>query len=114
MGLLHQADWVGSLLHGRRDVSDWNNALKLGFDPAAERWPAWLASQVGRNRLFCMLPAHPNIHRGWQPLRDQLHDRRRQAPDNPPRAGPRGRGGDGCPCKLPVHRKMEYVDKKIE
>lgn len=43
--LLHQADWLASLLHGQRDASDWNNALKLGFDPEAEAYPDWLASQ---------------------------------------------------------------------
>ena len=29
-----------------RSVSDWNNALKLGFDPALERFPDWLMNQV--------------------------------------------------------------------
>lgn len=46
IGVLHQADWVASLLHGRRDVSDWNNALKLGFDPGAGAYPPWLTNQV--------------------------------------------------------------------
>ena len=44
--LLHHADWLASLLHGRRDESDWNNALKLGFDPGAEAYPDWLLAQV--------------------------------------------------------------------
>jgi sugar (pentulose or hexulose) kinase len=39
---LHQADWIGGRLRGRYGDSDWNNALKLGFDPAAGRWPDWL------------------------------------------------------------------------
>lgn len=43
--LLHHADWLASLLTGRRDTSDWNNTLKLGYDPEAECWPAWLLSQ---------------------------------------------------------------------
>ncbi|GBF88954.1 xylulose kinase [Raphidocelis subcapitata] len=43
--LLHQADWLAGLLHGRAGVSDWNNALKLGFDPEAEAYPAWLTDQ---------------------------------------------------------------------
>eukprot|EP00892_Ulva_mutabilis_P009214 jgi/Ulvmu1/6665/UM003_0303.1 len=30
--LLHQADWLASLLTGERTTTDWNNALKLGFD----------------------------------------------------------------------------------
>ena len=46
VGLLHQADWLAALLHGRWDATDWNNALKLGFDPATERYPDWLTSQV--------------------------------------------------------------------
>ncbi len=41
-----QADWLGSLLHGRRDVSDWNNSLKLGYDPGAEAYPNWLTKQA--------------------------------------------------------------------
>jgi len=45
--MLHQADWLASLLHGRRDCSDWNNALKLGFDPEVEGYPDWLLKQVG-------------------------------------------------------------------
>ena len=44
--LLHHADWLASLLHGRRGVSDWNNALKLGYDPGAEAYPDWLSTAV--------------------------------------------------------------------
>lgn len=40
---LHQADWIAGRLCGRFGISDWNNALKLGFDPEAERWPDWIA-----------------------------------------------------------------------
>ncbi|MGD8630686.1 MAG: FGGY-family carbohydrate kinase, partial [Gammaproteobacteria bacterium] len=40
---LHQADWVLGRLRGRFGCSDENNALKLGYDPGARRWPAWLA-----------------------------------------------------------------------
>lgn len=54
--LLHQADWLSSLLTGRRDVSDWNNALKLGFDPETEAWAPWLQSQKD---LVPLLP--PNV-----------------------------------------------------
>ena len=39
---LHQADWLCGRLLGRQGATDWNNALKLGFDPALETWPAWL------------------------------------------------------------------------
>ncbi|GAQ91034.1 xylulose kinase-1 [Klebsormidium nitens] len=43
--LLHQADWLAFLLHGVMGVSDYNNALKLGYDPAREEYPDWLAFQ---------------------------------------------------------------------
>lgn len=43
--ILHQADWLASLLHGLRTVTDWNNALKLGFDPGSEQYPTWLTDQ---------------------------------------------------------------------
>ncbi len=39
---LHQADWLTGRLRGRFGVSDENNALKLGYDPSARRWPDWL------------------------------------------------------------------------
>ncbi|KAJ6385968.1 hypothetical protein OIU77_029017 [Salix suchowensis] len=34
--LLHQADWLLWLLHGKLGVSDYNNALKVGYDPCEE------------------------------------------------------------------------------
>ena len=46
---MHHADWLASMLHGRGDVSDWNNTLKLGFDPGEEAYPAWLQAQVRSN-----------------------------------------------------------------
>lgn len=39
---LHQADWLASLLHGRRGISDYHNSLKLGFDPETLHYPEWL------------------------------------------------------------------------
>jgi sugar (pentulose or hexulose) kinase len=39
---LHQADWILGRLTGRFGVSDWNNCLKLGFDPRRECWPDWM------------------------------------------------------------------------
>jgi sugar (pentulose or hexulose) kinase len=40
--MLHQADWISGKLSGRFDRSDWNNALKTGYDPVAARWPSWI------------------------------------------------------------------------
>jgi D-ribulokinase len=39
---LHQADWISGCLDGRWDLSDENNALKLGYDVERRRWPGWL------------------------------------------------------------------------
>jgi len=62
--LLHQADWLAALLHGRGAASDWNNCLKLGYDPAAEAFPAWLASQVcaGARPGLKWTPCHARVH----------------------------------------------------
>jgi xylulokinase len=40
--LLHQADWLGFLLHGQLGVSDYHNALKLGYDVENLEYPEWL------------------------------------------------------------------------
>ena len=39
---LHQADWLSGKLTGNFGISDENNALKMGYDPVARRWPDWL------------------------------------------------------------------------
>lgn len=39
---LHQADWMGAQLHGQLGFSDYHNALKLGYDVAALRYPDWM------------------------------------------------------------------------
>ncbi|XGW00334.1 MAG: FGGY-family carbohydrate kinase [Leptolyngbya sp. BL-A-14] len=40
--LLHQADWLGFLLHGQLGVSDYHNSLKLGYDVVHLCYPEWL------------------------------------------------------------------------
>lgn len=39
---LHQADWINGLLGGEFGVTDFNNALKTGYDPLQNKWPDWL------------------------------------------------------------------------
>ena len=39
---LHQADWLGFLLHGKLGISDYHNALKLGYDVENLQYPQWL------------------------------------------------------------------------
>jgi xylulokinase len=40
--LVHQADWLGFLLHGELGISDYHNALKLGYDIGRLVYPDWL------------------------------------------------------------------------
>ena len=42
---LHQADWLGFLLHGQLGISDYHNALKLGYDLIDLDYPQWLKNQ---------------------------------------------------------------------
>ncbi|WP_392535069.1 FGGY-family carbohydrate kinase [Nostoc sp. C117] len=39
---LHQADWLAFLLHGQLAISDYHNALKLGYDVEELKYPEWL------------------------------------------------------------------------
>lgn len=49
--LLHQADWISFLLHGQLGISDYHNALKLGYDVQQLVYPEWLRSQPLRSHL---------------------------------------------------------------
>lgn len=40
--LMHQADWLAFLLHGQLGISDYHNALKLGYDVEKFQYPEWL------------------------------------------------------------------------
>ncbi|EKQ69123.1 pentulose/hexulose kinase [Leptolyngbyaceae cyanobacterium JSC-12] len=48
---MHQADWLAFLLHGQLGISDYHNALKLGYDVAQLRYPDWLEA-LGVMRLL--------------------------------------------------------------
>lgn len=52
--VMHQADWLNSLLSGKSAISDENNCLKLGFDSVAQRWPDWMQKIPGN--FFEKLP----------------------------------------------------------
>ncbi|MGK7930077.1 MAG: FGGY-family carbohydrate kinase [Microcystaceae cyanobacterium] len=43
---LHQADWLSFLLHGKLGISDYHNALKLGYDVEKLCYPDWLINQT--------------------------------------------------------------------
>lgn len=44
--LLHQADFIAAKLIGVGGYSDFNNALKTGFDPETQSWPAWAGAVI--------------------------------------------------------------------
>lgn len=42
--LMHQADWLALQLHGEPGLTDYHNALKLGYDVGRFNYPDWLLS----------------------------------------------------------------------
>lgn len=44
--LMHQADWLGFLLHGKLGITDYHNALKLGYDVVNFSYPKWLTNGI--------------------------------------------------------------------
>ncbi|MGB3787272.1 MAG: FGGY-family carbohydrate kinase [Phormidesmis sp.] len=40
--IAHQSDWIASKLHGQLPISDYHNALKLGYDVEELAYPDWL------------------------------------------------------------------------
>lgn len=58
--LVHQADWLASLLHGQPGISDYHNSLKLGYDAEHLRYPGWLlALPVARVLPQVVAPGAP-------------------------------------------------------
>jgi len=52
-----QADWILAKFRGKPGFSDWNNALKLGFDVERVQWPDWLtAIDMGKGELPVVFP----------------------------------------------------------
>ena len=57
---LHQADWLGFLLHGKLGVSDYHNALKLGYDVEALQYPQWINKlQLSIQLPLVVIPGNP-------------------------------------------------------
>jgi D-ribulokinase len=57
---LHQADWLASWLHGQLGVSDYHNALKLGYDTVNLQYPDWLLDRPDGHLLPQVLaPGQP-------------------------------------------------------
>lgn len=66
--LLHQADFIAAWLMGRGGLTDVNNALKTGIDPATGRWPDWVAG------LFPDPGLLPRAHLPGAPLAPVSYD----------------------------------------
>lgn len=60
--LLHQADYVASVLAGHGLGSDDTNALKTGWDPQTQSWPSWFGDAGVRASLL------PTVHRVGVPI----------------------------------------------
>jgi D-ribulokinase len=57
---LHQADWLAAHLHGKLGISDYHNALKLGYDVESLCYPDWLKGHPYRPLLPQVLaPGEP-------------------------------------------------------
>lgn len=54
--LLHQADWLAFQLHGKLGLSDYHNALKLGYDIGRLTYPNWLLDLGLTSLLPCVQP----------------------------------------------------------
>ena len=48
---LHQADWLAFLLHGKLGISDYHNALKLGYEVEKLCYPGWIEQLPFRSLL---------------------------------------------------------------
>jgi sugar (pentulose or hexulose) kinase len=57
---LHQADWLAFLLHGKLGISDYHNALKLGYDVANLCYPDWLIEGIGKTKS-AIAPILPQV-----------------------------------------------------
>ncbi|MCL1467190.1 FGGY-family carbohydrate kinase [Argonema galeatum] len=57
---LHQADWLAFLLHGKLGISDYHNALKLGYDVEQLCYPKWLENlEIAIKLPKVIVPGNP-------------------------------------------------------
>lgn len=53
---LNQADWLTGLLSELPGISDYHNALKMGFEPGGSAWPDWVGHLVDTDSLPNVVP----------------------------------------------------------
>ncbi len=70
---LHQADWLGFLLHGYLGISDYHNALKLGYDVEELKYPQWLETLELPIQLPRVLPPGTPIAKLRPEIATQFH-----------------------------------------
>jgi D-ribulokinase len=70
--LMHQADWLGFLLHGQLSISDYHNSLKLGYDVENLCYPDWLANLPGRSLLPQVVAPGTVIGKVTRAIRDRF------------------------------------------
>jgi D-ribulokinase len=64
--LLHQVDWIASLLHGLLGRSDYHNVLKLGYDVDRLCYPDWLLNLDVTTQSIA--PLLPKVHSPGEPV----------------------------------------------
>ncbi|MBH8560646.1 FGGY-family carbohydrate kinase [Nostoc sp. CENA67] len=73
---MHQADWLAFLLHGKLGISDYHNALKLGYDVEEVKYPKWLEKlQIAIHLPQVLSPGTP-IAEIRREVADEFHFRR--------------------------------------
>lgn len=55
--LCHQIDWLNGYFTGQYQITDENNALKLGYNPITRSWPEWITEWVSPLKLPKVQPA---------------------------------------------------------
>jgi len=70
--MLNQADWLSNRLCGEFAFSDYNNALKMGYDASLEKWPTWVTQLIAENTLPKVLAPGTIIGHLTQNLCDQF------------------------------------------
>lgn len=73
---LHQADWLAFLLHGQLGISDYHNALKLGYDVENLSYPQWLETLQLPIKLPNVVPPGTPIAEVSSDIANQLGLRR--------------------------------------
>jgi sugar (pentulose or hexulose) kinase len=53
---LNQADWLTGLLSELPGISDYHNALKMGFEPGGNAWPDWVGHLIDPDALPNVVP----------------------------------------------------------